>query len=81
MILKLDIGSDGICAFLTDFWVVRTFLNVKVRFSSGTEYKEKHAQFSIPILCVKEQKIPVISLIRKLDKWTPRLLLKSAVMN
>lgn len=42
MILKLDIGSDGICVFLIDYWVVRIFLNVKVRFSSGIEYKEKY---------------------------------------
>lgn len=68
MIVKLDIGSDGICAFLTDLWVVNTFLNVKVHFRSGIEYKRKQAQFAILIFCVKDCNILDISFHRKLDK-------------
>lgn len=61
MIVKLDSGGDGICPFLTDFSVVRTFLNVKVHFRSGIEYRRKQAKFFILILFVKECNILIIN--------------------
>lgn len=64
------------CPFLTDFWLLKTFVNVKVYHRCGSKAESTPANFFIPRLC-DEKEHCCSPLIKSPNEWTPWHFLKN----
>lgn len=74
--VKLETGSKRMCPFLTGFWLLKTFLNVKVYHRCGRKTESTPANFFILRLCDEKERCCSL-LIRSPNEWTPWHFLKN----